>query len=184
MTRTAAPDNTTDTAPDLGTTIGKIASYIGRDEYSEAGISTGDLAELRRINPDEPYTPALWKILLQFVPNHDHLSARQEQRWAILLMAMGNCAGLHDYATSFGKALAQAGWSELRFVRLMEARGDNLTKELRRLSQYLASKDQRANWADAAYLLFSQDGDSAQTIRQNIARDYYKQLYVEENQSD
>ena len=182
-TATSPPDTTT-SSRDLYATTGKIASFISRDEYGEGGISKGALAQLRRISPDEPYTPALWKVLLKYVPDHDKLSAEKERQWAILLMAMGNCAGLHDPSTKFGKALAQAGWSELRFVRLMEARGDNLIKELRRLSQFLASKNQEANWTDAAYLLFVQNGEKAQDIRQNIARAYYRQLYIEENQND
>ena len=189
MTTTLSPDTTESAsdeaaAPDLRITVGKIASYLTRDQYAEGGISTGDLAELRRIDPQEPFTPALWKILLKFVPNHERLSERQERQWAILLMAMGTCVGLHSPATPFGEALAKAGWSELRFVRLMEARGEHLVKQIRRLSQYLASKNQEADWSDAAWLLFVQEGKKATKIRQNIARDYYKRLYVEENKSD
>lgn len=168
----------------LRMTVHKIAGFMARDEYSERGMSTGDLAEVRRIDPSEPFTPALWKILLKFVPDHDKLSPHQERQWAILLMAMGTCVDLHTPAQRFGAALAKAGWSELRFVRLMEARGDNLVKEIRRLAQYLASKNQEADWSDAAWLLFVEEGDKAVDIRQNIARDYYKQLYIEENQND
>ncbi|MFW6053278.1 MAG: type I-E CRISPR-associated protein Cse2/CasB [Persicimonas sp.] len=178
---------TTPQAPEalpLHMTVYKIAGFMSRDQYAEGGISKGDLAELRRIDPAEPFTPALWKVLLEYVPDHDKLSAEQERRWAILLMAMATCAGLHDSDTAFGKALAEAGWSELRFVRLMEARGDNLVKEIRRLAQYLASKNQPADWTDAAWLLFVQRGDAASDIRQSIARAYYKQLYVEGNQGD
>jgi CRISPR system Cascade subunit CasB len=172
------------TQPDqsLNTTVHKIASYLSREEFA-GGVSTGDLAELRRIKPDEPYTPALWRILLNYVPNDDQLSAERERRWAILLMAMATCAGLHDPSTDFGAALADAGWSELRFVRLLEARGDNLDKQLRRVAQYLASKDQQANWADAAWLLFVQQGDHASTTRQRIARSYYRRRYANENEA-
>ena len=181
MTATSADG---ESAPDLHITVGKIAGYMSRDPYSEGGISTGDLAELRRIDPGEPFTPALWKILLKFVPDHQKLSPARERQWAIVLMAMGTCAGLHNRGVHFGKALAKAGWSELRFVRLMEARDDHLVKEIRRLAQYLASKSQQADWSSAAWLLFVQHGDKASDIRQGIARHYYKQLYVEENQSE
>lgn len=166
--------------PDLSTTVHQIAGFMSRDEYKK-GISKGDLAELRRISPDEPFTPALWKILLEYVPD-DHLTEEREKRWAILLMAMGTCAGLHDPSTPFGAAMAEAGWSELRFVRLMRARGDSLAKEIRRLAQYLASKNQPANWADAAWLLFFQEGEHAERTRQNLARKYYRRLYAKERQ--
>ena len=171
-------------APPLRITVHKIANYMQRDEYSEGGISTGDLAELRRIDPEEPFTPALWKVLLKYVPDDDRLSEEQERQWAILLMAMAHCVGLHKPGASFGAALAEAGWSELRFVRLMEAEGDHLVKQIRRLAKYLSSKNQEADWSDAAWLLFVQEGKKATKIRQNIARDYYKRLYVEENKSD
>lgn len=189
MTNPRSPD-TEQSASDppralsLRMSVHKIAGYMSRDQYAEGGISKGDLAELRRIDPSEPFTPALWKILLEYVPQHDKLSTAQERQWAILLMAMATCAGLHTSETPFGKALAQAGWSELRFVRLMEARGDNLVKEIRRLAQYLASKSQQADWSDVAWLLFVQGGDKASDIRQHIARDYYKQLYLEDTHND
>lgn len=179
----AAPTSTEpSTDHGLSSTVHAIASYLNRDEY-EGGISTGDLAQLRRIDPDEPYTPALWRILLEYVPDDDKLSGERERRWAILLMAMATCAGLHDPSTDFGTALAEAGWSELRFVRLLEARGDSLDKQLRRLAQYLASKDQPANWADAAWLLFVQEGEHAADTRQRIARSYYRRLYSLENEA-
>lgn len=177
-----------DASTDLTATVHEIAGYLSRDPYA-GGISTGDLAELRRIDPEEPFTPALWKILLEYHPNHEALDEEDERRWALLLMAMGNCAGLHNRSVSFGAALAEAGWSELRFVRLMDATGDSLVKHLRRLSQYLASKDQPADWSDAAWLLFVQRDDEgkrekANEIRQNIARDYYQRSYALENQSE
>lgn len=165
----------------LTSTVHSIARYLNRGEH-EGGISTGDLAELRRINPDKPYTPALWKILFDHVPDHDQLSPSRERRWAMLLQAMATCVGLHEPSMDFGAALAEAGWSELRFVRLMEARGDNLDKQLRRLAQYLASKNQEANWAEAAWLLFVQEGEHAENTRQRIAKSYYKREYDEENE--
>jgi CRISPR system Cascade subunit CasB len=167
---------------DLTSTVHSIARFLNRDEY-EGGISTGDLAELRRINPEKPYTPALWKILFHHVPDHDQLSPSRERRWAILLQAMATCVGLHEPSIDFGAALAEAGWSELRFVRLMEARGDSLDKQLRRLAKYLASKNQEANWADAAWLLFVQEGQHAKNTRQLIARSYYRRKYVNENEN-
>ncbi|MFB6350485.1 MAG: type I-E CRISPR-associated protein Cse2/CasB [Bradymonadaceae bacterium] len=165
----------------LTDTVHSIARYMNRNEH-EGGISTGDLAELRRINPDKPFTPALWKILLDEISDLDRLSARRQRRWAILLQAMATCVGLHESTIDFGTALAEASWSELRFVRLMEARGDNLDKQLRRLAQYLASKNQNANWADAAWMLFVQEGEHAENTRQRIAKSYYKRMYAKENE--
>jgi CRISPR system Cascade subunit CasB len=156
--------------------IGKIAKRMEPD----GTMSTGDQAELRRISPENPYTPALWKRLFEYDLEDDWLGLGQEvyeRRMATLLMGMAHCAGHHNYNVSLGTALAEAGWSELRFVRLMEARGETLETLLRRLAQYLASKGQDANWADVAWLLLRQEGDNAERTRLGIARQYYGTLH-------
>jgi|GEM_PF-440545 CRISPR system Cascade subunit CasB len=163
---------------DFGKAVGKIASMMQGD-----GLSTGDMAELRRISPDRPFTPALWRLLLtlELDESPEWLSQKtRERRWATLLMGMAHCAGLHDYHTSFGKALAEAGWSELRFVQLMRAKGQTLEKHLRRVAQFLSGKNQQANWVDVLWLLFSQSGEKGENIRLSISRSYYSALYAAE----
>lgn len=161
-----------------------IHSVIGKIAYAmEHHLSNGDLAQLRRGSPVTPYTPALWKVLLTYVPPSWTAGAKQdekERRWATLLMGMAMTAGLHNPNIPLGRALVQAGWSELRFVRLMEARGDGLVKDVRRLASFLSSKSQAADWSDIAQLLFNQEGEWAELHRRRIARDYYKALYERE----
>ena len=104
----------------------------------------------------------------------------KERLWAALLQGMAMTAGLHIPNARLGRALVQAGWSELRFVRLMQARGDVLVKEVRRLASFLSSKSQTVDWSDIAQLLFNQEGEWAERHRRRIARDYYKTLYQQE----
>lgn len=163
----------------LGVVIRKIAGQM----RPKGSMSTGDQAELRRISPKEPYTPKLWKLLFMYDLQNDWLGIGQdayERRMGTLLMGMAQCSGDHDDNTSLGHALAEAGWSELRFVRLMEARGETLEVLIRRLAQYLSSKGQSANWVDVAWLLLSQDLDFAEKTRLRIARSYYGTLYQKE----
>lgn len=174
---------TVQTPPDaprtLASTLGAIA--VAMESAGKKGaLSTGDMAELRRISPDAPYTPALWRILLSYVPEEDLTGPARDQKerqWATLLMAMATCAGQHDLHAWFGAALAHAGWSELRFVRLLRARDAQLDLEVRRLAQFLASKGEKANFVDLARLIFWQHGDPAEKIRRDIARSYYRALY-------
>lgn len=164
----------------LSRAVGKVARRMGPN----GEMSSGNIAELRRISSDKPFTPALWKVLFDYDLEHAWLGLDQdtyERRMATLLMGMAHCAGFHDYGTSLGEALAEAGWSELRFVRLMEARGETLESLIRRLAQYLASKGQSANWVDVAWLLLQQEGDEAEKTRLNISRRYYGALYSREN---
>lgn len=178
-TTTEVP-TTNNQALDFGKNVGKIASMM----QQEGGLSKGDLAELRRISPDKPFTPALWRtlILLDLDESPGWIPQEQwERRWATLFMAMAYCTGLHSYDIPFGQALAKAGWSELRFVQLMRAEGQTLEKHLRRVAEFLSSKNQEANWTDAAWLLFHQSGNTAEKVRLNISRSYYSTLYAQEN---
>lgn len=167
---------------EYGKIVGKVAAMM----QQEGALSTGDMADLRRISPDQPFTPALWRILMMLDLDESPVWVRQEQwerRWATLFMGMAHCAGLHSYNTSMGEALAEAGWSELRFVQLMRAKDETLETHLRRVSQFLASKNQEANWTDIARLLFFQTGESDEKVRLSISRDYYSKLYQQEQNS-
>ena len=168
-----------------GQAVGKAAGLLA----SEA-LSSGERAELRRISFEAPFTPALWKVL--FYLRDEGAPVRigdeaDERRWATLLMSMAHCIeprrNLHDYQVPLGRALAEAGWSELRFTQLLRARGPQLTVLLRRMAQYLSAKDQPANWADVADLLFEQEGAKADAVRLRIARDYYARRYQQEREA-
>jgi len=168
-----------DDAANFGQLLGSTVGTVARRMESE-GLSTGDMAELRRVDPEEPYTPALWKLMIEndlsdtprWLPEHE-----RERRWAALFMGMAMTAGQHSFEMPLGRALAKAGWSELRFVRLMRQRDDKLIQEIRRMAQFLGSKEQSADWTGVGHLLFSQQGDPAEHRRRSIARDYYRELY-------
>ena len=161
----------------LNRAVGTVAKRM-----QSGALSTGDMAELRRISPSAPYTPTLWRVLHELGEQDAPrwMSQMQwERRWAALFMGMAFGSGLHDYNVPLGRALAEAGWSEVRFTRLMEEKkGRGLATRVRRLAQYLASKKQRANWADVARMLFYQSGEAAENIRLGVARSYYRAVYA------
>jgi CRISPR system Cascade subunit CasB len=173
------------------------SSGTGGDSYTES-LSRGDLAELRRISLRAPVTPALWRILHHFeIHEAPYASSEEEQdeyerKWAVLLMGMAHCAGdhnpetttgLHDPDTPFGQALAEAGWSELRFVRLLEANSEQLGTQLRRVAQFLSSEQQPADWEGAYWLLFG-DGNTAERTRLRMSRSYYGTLYRKQKEEN
>jgi len=150
-------------------------------------LPRGDVAELRRLSPHDPAAPAVWKLLIGCVPESWRAGPEREERerrWAALFMGMAHAAGLHNPSVPLGRALAEAGWSELRFVRLMRDTGDGLVDRVRRMAQYLSSKAQQADWTGVADLLLDQDGEWAERHRRAIARDYYRALYTQTHQSD
>lgn len=178
-----SPDTATldeEDAISSGEAVGRVAHVLDPD--SEKGLSSGDRAALRRIDLDTPVTPTLWKVLFDLEQDEapDWIGQTTwEQRWATLLMGMAHCAGLHDYDVPLGQALAEAGWAETRFVRLLEADEETLRVLLRRMAQYLASKQQSANWDDVRQLLFSHGSDFQEDVRLRIARPYYRTLHAQ-----
>jgi CRISPR system Cascade subunit CasB len=169
----------------------EAAHLIAGRLASDGALGTGERAELRRVSPESPFTPTLWRLLLDYDQDEPPSwwqadEGVWEKQWATLLMAMAHCAGLHDRSVPFGEALYTAGWSELRFARLMEAPPGALRDQTRRVAQYLASKGQAADWTEAARLLFSIGGsdDVAESIRLNISRDYYRAQYEDEEAGD
>jgi len=171
---------TTDGSLELGRAVGSIARRLA----PESGVlSSGERAELRRISTSQPFTPVLWRVLLDLDRSDAPRWISQsewERRWATLLMCMAHCPGLHDYGIPFGRGLAEAGWSELRFTRLLRAEGDGLETRLRRVAQYLSSNMQPVDWTDVARLLFYQSGQTSEEIRLGIAREYYRALHIQQ----
>lgn len=176
----AAPEKKDEDEPiSASQAVGRAAAML----HPETGsLPNGDRAALRRIDLDTPVTPTLWKVLFDLEQDEapDWIGqTKWEQRWSTLLMGMAHCAGLHDYDVPLGQALAEAGWAETRFVRLLEADEETLRVLLRRMAQYLASKQQSANWDDVRQLLFSHGSDFQEDVRLRIARPYYRTLHAQ-----
>lgn len=165
-------------ATDWRDVVGRIAWHIGQDHYPP-----GHLAALRRLDA-AAHAPTFWQLLAELA------DAAFEQRRACdaLAAVMRGMAIAHpfhrprDGRRPLGSALAEAGVSEARLLRLLRINRDELPEELRRLARLMASKGDagRFDWADAFDLLFWDDGEP---IRRRIARDYYRRQYRQEHPS-
>lgn len=151
-------------------------------------LNPGALAQLRRGTPQQvAQTPSFWGIYLKFNQDDEQRSSaaaqaaqaaqlRYEQGWALLLQAAA--LGIrHEAGQGLGKAMALAGWSELRFTRLMRADLDQLLSLVPQLARYLKSKEVGADLDDLRALILTQDPKKAEARRQRLARDYYKTLH-------
>ena len=169
----------TDSIQNPGTVLGdgkSISSVVGTIANAIANhLGTGDVADLRRLRPDNPASPAFWKVMAEYwdMPAGDD----EAQRRACLVSGLARTAGFHDYSTGLGTALATADYSELRFIRLLRASGKTLFKEIELAAEFLNSKAQQANWVDIAGLLFTRDDAKSESLRRRIARDYYTQQH-------
>ena len=160
----------------LGSVVNRIAVAMERE------IMPGDVAALRRIDPNDPSCPAFWRMVVNHLvptgaipqdgPGRDEI----ERRWASILGGMALMQSLHRPGRRLGKALAAAGLAELRFVRLLRARDRQLFHEVQTTARYLASKAEPVDWADLARLVLTRNQRTAESVRRGIARDYYSAL--------
>ena len=155
------------------------------------GFRRGDLAELRRMNPDSPDAAVFWRLMAE----QDLLgNPVVESKWALILhgialMTPTNAGGsnprtAHDGSIPVGRALFLGGesqraagfFSETRLNRLLTARGPMLRTLLARMFRMLAAAGVSFNWREMARFILNEghNEEKAERDRHRIARDYYQ----------
>lgn len=161
--------------PNVGSLVSAIAALL------EAGgvISTGDVAALRRMDPQHP-DAAFFKIegivLDYHLPGEAAARADLETRWSAVVAGLAHLRSLHAPGRRLGDVLADVQYSELRFARLVRADADRLVDELPALARFLAAKSAPVDWTDAAHLILSAGRPNEESVRRHLARDYYGSL--------
>ena len=172
---------------------GARAPTSGDHAVSLAGIVAGyaegrrgDLAALRRMDPDDPDAAAFWRLRAD-LPG----GTAAESKWALILHGIalmtptsGDGRTAHNGQMSVGQALflgaetqrEKGFYSEMRLNRLLTARGDMLRTLLPRMFRMLASENVSFNWREMANFILASDFDEdlAERARRRIARDYYR----------
>ena len=164
-----------------------VAGYIAQ----LAEHSRGDLAELRRMDPDEPGAAVFWRLLARHYLLHSGETV--EGKWALILHGIalmtpsnrggGDTRTAHNGSNPVGRALfiggesqrASAFYSETRLNRLLTARGPMLRTLLARMFRMLASADVSFNWREMAQFILNEgyNEEAAEQGRRRIARNYY-----------
>lgn len=187
---TSAPASEAGTKEDRPKTWGEIAFDLA-GHVASPGFRRGDLAELRRMQPDKPDAAAFWQLLAR----NDLLGKPVvERKWALILHGialMTRTAGddvpsrsAHDGNMHVGRALylggeavrPQAFYSETRFNRLLTSRGPMLRTLLARMFRMMAAADVSFDWREMARFIQYEGSfeDSAEKARRLIAREYYR----------
>lgn len=168
-------------------------------QIAAPNFSRGDLASLRRMNPDKPDAAVFWRLLAhQDLLEGREMSRDMERRWGLILHGIALMTptanddanteaprpSAHNPTVPVGLALFQGGdagrgqafYSATRFNRLLTARGDMLRILLARLFRMLASADQPFNWRQMANLILNDERNEAyaEQARRRIARAYYQ----------
>jgi CRISPR type I-E-associated protein CasB/Cse2 len=160
-----------------------LAAVVRRlQRHLSQSVDAGDLARLRRLSPSELASPAFWKVAVAVLVPAGKLESgggepgAREARWAAITSMLARLTDVARPGWPLGRALAKAGYSELRLVILLKARGHRLADVLRQLAQFLASRGQPVDPVDIARLILLQKGASGSRLRSAIARDYYSNL--------
>ena len=203
MTTNAPPAESPDSPPQQpeSRSWGDIAVDFAGHIARLSDFRRGDLAELRRMDPDAPDAAIFWKLMAR-EDLLDNLSA--ESKWALILHGIalmtprnsgdGNSRTAHDGYTAVGRALFLGGephrergfYSETRLNRLLTARGPVLRTLLARMFRMFASAGVSFNWREMAQFILNEgyDNEAAERARRRIARDYYQAERIGSQASD
>jgi CRISPR type I-E-associated protein CasB/Cse2 len=165
------------TPPKAREIVARIAA-----ELAAPGFPRGDLAALRRMEPDAPgRTPVVLRLLARHASEGLEYGADELRRWALVLHGMALMAPEHHRsAVPVGRALFGPGreplYTESRLARLLSARGPAFRAQVPRLARQLKGKDQALDWCELADLILAEGRDEARAeqARERIARAYYR----------
>lgn len=132
----------------------------------------GDLASLRRLDPERPDAAAFFRIVVTVAPEAGPDSMRRYARLVQIL-------ALNPDALKpgrLGNALAAADVSEGRVLKLLAARGPALARQLHLIARRLANAGALPYRQLATLVLESDDSPRAEDVRLSIARDYWRAL--------
>jgi len=163
-----------------GEIAARIAAAVARQDFPR-----GDLAALRRMDPDAPDAAVFWRLLA-----HHELAGNPavESKWALILHGIALMTdtsanrSAHSATTPVGRALYLGSeehrdsgfFSETRLNRLLTARGPMMRALLARMFRMVGT-GRPFDWREMAQLILY-DGyreDRAEYARRNIARAYY-----------
>ena len=161
-------------------------------QMAHAEFRRGDLADLRRMDPNAPDKAVFWRLMAK-----QNLLGNPavECKWALILHGIalmtpttsgdGNARTAHNGSTPVGRALFLGGesqrasgfYSETRLNRLLTARGPMLRTLLARTFRMMAAANSASfNWREMARFILNQgyDEEAAEQARRRIAREYYQ----------
>ena len=150
---------------------------------NEGGLSTGEVADLRRIDVTKGVDEAcatFWRIVIEELESEEialvQPQAEEDQLtpWLAILRTWAELAGLHRRSRPLGEALEAAHVSEMRLVRLLRSEGDELHDQLRKVAHQLRSAAEPVDFVDIANLVLSGRSERGETVRRRIASRYFR----------
>jgi CRISPR system Cascade subunit CasB len=160
----------------LDSIVHRIAGIL---QHGGGVLTSGDVAELRRMDPRRlaaPFFKLAGLVLDSELPGEVKAREDAETRWAAVVVGLAHLGDLQVASLRLGSALASAGFSELRFSRLLRSDTEQLVDEIPMVARFLAAKSVAVDFATAARLILSAGRSEEERVRRNIARDYFATL--------
>lgn len=181
------PETATNSRNDRpGGGVGSVLAWLAGaiDRLDERG-ATGDLAALRRLNPDRPRAGAFFRLMALAPGDPLERPGDRFGRWGLVVWMLAQTPGARS-GRPLGAALADADFSEVRMNRLLAARGDGFRAQVRRLVRFVAHKSSGAPYRELGELILCEGVHEtrAERLRLSIARDYWRHAQNREIQSD
>ena len=135
---------------------------------------SGPRAELRRMDPACPSTPAFWRLMQRDgMPDNPDLA-----KWGLIthgIALMSHNGSADDRKISFGRALYQSHYSEARLEVLLSRNlsDHDLHIALAGVFYLLANSDMACDWHEIALFILQETNES----RNRIADAYYRAEY-------
>lgn len=137
-------------------------------------LSNGDRAQLRRVPLTGPLPMVFHRFVIKEIPEAFQ-GPRYELAWRTLLPALAqHRKNPHNPETPFGRALANAGFSERRLEAMLSAEGRALSVLVARASRRLATDGRTCHWGDIARLIIPTSDRGQAAARDRIARAFFR----------
>jgi CRISPR type I-E-associated protein CasB/Cse2 len=169
---------TEDVAPNDWTLVSRIAQQLQGE-----GMSNGDRASLRRMDPRDPGRASLALYRLFAEVGLEPRSAEEAHRWTLVVHCLALARGLHAKDATTGRVLFDLPLTEGRFNMLMAADMEVLFDLLPRLARRLDAKAAVIDWAPLVRLALHGDRNEGDRQRQKIAQQYARASYSSSKES-
>jgi CRISPR system Cascade subunit CasB len=150
----------------------RVEAFAGEIRRLAEQERRGDLAALRRLDPEQPDAAAFFRSVVKIAPDAGPGLMRRYARLLRMLALKPDALK----GGSLGAALANAGVSESRVLKLLAARGPALARQLDIIARRLANAGDLPYREIGRLTLEPDDSEHAEDARLRVARDYWRGL--------
>jgi CRISPR system Cascade subunit CasB len=157
--------------------LAAIAGFLD-DARERTKASKRDYVAIKRFDPNAlslttAQIAALTHVAKRAKLDYERWTSDEWLRWAFI--AYGIALAGHDKGDDkgVGRRMADAGVSEARLTRLLDARGKAFFQILPRVLRLMSSRNVKPNWLELAVLVLNENGAASEDTRVSIASQFF-----------